>query len=153
MLISIRFLLSQYRQQCKKLPVNLGRFKFCQPLSNSETRTCFKVAILVHSSDYLLFKFFLKNQTKERYVKDFIASYAMQQVNPFLVNVPILYPLRTPEGYKMGTLTRSRLIFDFQIPRHSKKKNAVFVCLLNNMCDFLHKHLFLVCFSLVKYCV
>ena len=24
--------------------------------------------------------------------------------NPFQANVPILYPLKTPEGYKMGTL-------------------------------------------------
>ena len=37
-------------------------------------------------------------------------------LNPFLANVPILYPLKTPEnqrggGYKMGTLARNRLIF------------------------------------------
>ena len=37
--------------------------------------------------------------------------------NPFLVNVPILYPLKTPEnlwvfrGYKMGTLARNGLNF------------------------------------------
>ena len=41
----------------------------------------------------------------------------MQNINPFLANVPILYPLKTPEnqrfpdvwGYKMGTLARNRL--------------------------------------------
>ena len=40
-------------------------------------------------------------------------------LNPFLANVPILYPLKTPEnqkfsgvfrGYKMGTLARTVLI-------------------------------------------
>ena len=40
--------------------------------------------------------------------------------NPFLANVPILYPLKTPEnqkfsgvfmGYKMGTLAKNGLIF------------------------------------------
>ena len=39
-------------------------------------------------------------------------------INPFLANVPILYPLKIPEklwfsgvfwGYKMGTLARNRL--------------------------------------------
>ena len=33
--------------------------------------------------------------------------------NPFLANVPILYPLKTPENhrYKMGTLARNGLIY------------------------------------------
>ena len=42
----------------------------------------------------------------------------MPNFNPFLANVPILYPLKTPEnvwfscdfrGYKMGTLARNKL--------------------------------------------
>ena len=39
-----------------------------------------------------------------------------KQINPFLANVPILYPLKTPEnlgafsGYKMGTLARNGLM-------------------------------------------
>ena len=45
-------------------------------------------------------------------------SWIMCLINPFLANVPILYPLKTPEnlwlfgvfrGYKMGTLARNRL--------------------------------------------
>ena len=41
------------------------------------------------------------------------------RLNPFLANVPILYPLKTPEnqrfsdiftGYKMGTLARNELM-------------------------------------------
>ena len=41
------------------------------------------------------------------------------RLNPFLANVPILYPLKTPEnqrfsdiftGYKLGTLARNELM-------------------------------------------
>ena len=45
--------------------------------------------------------------------------FRLNLINPFLTNVPILYPLKTPEnqrfsivfrGYKMGTLARNGLI-------------------------------------------
>ena len=46
--------------------------------------------------------------------------------NPFLANVLILYPLKTPENqrYKMGALARNRLI--------SKTLSILIECLINN---------------------
>ena len=55
----------------------------------------------------------------EKYGEIHLFVYTMILVNPFLANVPILYPLKTPEnqrfsdvfrGYKMGTLARNGLI-------------------------------------------
>ena len=45
------------------------------------------------------------------YINQF-CKFINQQFNPFLVDVPILYPLKTPgvfRGCKMGTLTRNEL--------------------------------------------
>ena len=48
-----------------------------------------------------------------------MVGYAVHTINPFLANVPILYPLKAPEnqrfsgvfrGYKIGTLARNGLI-------------------------------------------
>ena len=53
-------------------------------------------------------------------------------VNPFLANVPILYPLKTPEnqrfsgafrGYKMGTMARNGLNFTLTIKSSSCGEN------------------------------
>ena len=40
----------------------------------------------------------------------FPRNLAIRRINPFLANVPILYPLKTFTGYKMGTLARNGLI-------------------------------------------
>ena len=51
-------------------------------------------------------------------ISQFHETSRIRLFNPFLANVPILYPLKTPEnlwfsgvfrGYKMGTLARNRL--------------------------------------------
>ena len=49
---------------------------------------------------------------------------SLSSLNPFLINAPILYPLKTPEnqrfsdvfrGYKIGTLARNGLIIKAQL--------------------------------------
>ena len=59
-------------------------------------------------------KFGNKKSSIEVFTEDGVAN----AINPFLANVPISYPLKTPEnlwfsgvfrGYEMGTLTRNGL--------------------------------------------
>ena len=58
------------------------------------------------------------NQNVCKTVQKFVIFYIQQMFNPFLANVPFLYPLKTQEnqkfscvfrGYKMGILARNGL--------------------------------------------
>ena len=53
-----------------------------------------------------------KIRTRKTPNTDTFHAVSMLQLNPFLANVPILYPLKTENqrwGYKMGTIVRSGL--------------------------------------------
>ena len=84
----------------------------CKPSSGLGFVSLFQIQLFfcILQINYSLNSF---QKIRPKSVKVFMVNYATRQVNPFPVSVPILNPLKTPKVYKMRTLVRNRLRFNF----------------------------------------
>ena len=84
----------------------------CKPSSGLGFVSLFQIQLFffILQINYSLNSF---QKIRSKSVKVFMVNYASRQVNPFPVSVSILNPLKTPKVYKMRTLVRNRLRFNF----------------------------------------
>ena len=101
--------------------------------------------LVVDSSGFSqnLFHHFIQRYVVHRFIFQFYFNKITRSfiIKPFLVNVPTLYPLKTPEnqvykrGYKMGNFTRNGSKFSIRILSQQENSQFFQYFLVNKFCE------------------